>query len=181
MPNLKPFTADSETETNTDADKTPFHISAQMIHQEMEHMVFEFHIEGDLGKIKWPDTFQSREERRNELWKHTCFEVFLAANRNEETPYFEVNCSPNGDWNLYHLSGYRKDLKPYYPGRVSLLERENTDHGLRFIIGVEGLPASPWHIGLTAVIEEVSGKVTYWALAHPGKTADFHDKRGFIL
>ena len=31
-----------------------------------------------------------------------------------------------------------------------------------------------WRLGLSAVIEEMSGRKSYWALAHPPGKADFH-------
>jgi len=31
-----------------------------------------------------------------------------------------------------------------------------------------------WRLGLSAVIEETSGRKSYWALAHPPGKADFH-------
>jgi hypothetical protein len=31
-----------------------------------------------------------------------------------------------------------------------------------------------WRLGLSAVIEELGGRKSYWALAHPPGNADFH-------
>jgi hypothetical protein len=33
---------------------------------------------------------------------------------------------------------------------------------------------SPWRLGLSAIIEETSGRKSYWALAHPPGKPDFH-------
>jgi hypothetical protein len=33
---------------------------------------------------------------------------------------------------------------------------------------------APWQLNLSAVIEEKSGRKSYWALAHPPGKADFH-------
>jgi hypothetical protein len=42
-------------------------------------------------------------------------------------------------------------------------------------------PDGPWRLGVSAVIEETSGRKSYWALTHtPGK-ADFHHADGFSL
>lgn len=38
-----------------------------------------------------------------------------------------------------------------------------------------------WRLGLSAVIEEGSGCVSYWALAHPSAKPDFHHPGSFIL
>ena len=41
--------------------------------------------------------------------------------------------------------------------------------------------ASPLRLGLAAVIEEISGNQSYWALAHPPGKADFHHSDCFML
>jgi hypothetical protein len=33
---------------------------------------------------------------------------------------------------------------------------------------------APWRLGLSAVIEDTSGRMSYWALAHPAGKPDFH-------
>ena len=44
------------------------------------------------------------------------------------------------------------------------------------------LAAAPvWRLGLTAVIEEANGAVSYWALAHPSPQPDFHNATSFVL
>jgi hypothetical protein len=41
--------------------------------------------------------------------------------------------------------------------------------------GMSSLPRdAPWRLGLSAVIEETSGRKSYWALAHPPGKPDFH-------
>ena len=36
-------------------------------------------------------------------------------------------------------------------------------------------------IGLSAVIEDTAGSLSYWALHHPRSKPDFHHRGGFIL
>jgi hypothetical protein len=40
---------------------------------------------------------------------------------------------------------------------------------------------APWRLGLSAVIEETSGRKSYWALAHPLGHPDFHHADCFAL
>jgi hypothetical protein len=40
---------------------------------------------------------------------------------------------------------------------------------------------STLRVGLSAVIEEISGRRSYWALAHPPGKADFHHFDSFAL
>jgi hypothetical protein len=36
-------------------------------------------------------------------------------------------------------------------------------------------------LNVTAVIEEMNGQKSYWALAHPAAKPDFHNANGFVL
>jgi hypothetical protein len=36
-------------------------------------------------------------------------------------------------------------------------------------------------VGITTVIKHKDGEVTYWALIHQGKEADFHIRESFIV
>jgi len=38
-----------------------------------------------------------------------------------------------------------------------------------------------WRLGLSALIEDQSGGMSYWALAHPPGKPDFHHADGFAL
>ncbi len=40
---------------------------------------------------------------------------------------------------------------------------------------------STLRVGLSAVIEEVGGHRSYWALAHPSGKPDFHHSNSFVL
>jgi hypothetical protein len=39
----------------------------------------------------------------------------------------------------------------------------------------------PWRMGISAVIEEKNGNISYWALAHPKGKPDFHHRDCFTL
>jgi len=124
-----------------------------------------------------------RPSRLDELWQTTCFELFLACPGQE--PYWEFNLSPAGHWNVYRLEGYRRGLaaEPAYHQldlRVSHDPRE-----LRLVLEADlppGLAADqPLQAAITAVIQQRSGLVSYWALNHGGPEADFHRRDGFRL
>jgi hypothetical protein len=45
-----------------------------------------------------------------------------------------------------------------------------------------GLPAeATWRVGISAIVEEVDGSKSYWALAHPEGKPDFHHADCFTL
>ena len=53
--------------------------------------------------------------RTDGLWRHTCFEAFIAAAVRPE--YWEYNLSPSGAWAAYHFTGYRAGMEPLGEGR----------------------------------------------------------------
>ena len=60
------------------------------------------------GKIK--DIFlpspSVNPTRKDDLWKTTCLEFFLAIK--DLSQYWEFNLSPSGDWNVYYMAAYRR-------------------------------------------------------------------------
>ena len=122
-----------------------------------------FVLHADFDRLRIPPRRAARFA--DGLWRHTCFEVFVA--RKGERAYREFNFSPSGEWAAYEFSGYRrrsrkKIARPGWNGHVARIEANGR---LR--------------IGLSAVIEEKSGALSYWALRHPPGSPDFHDRRAF--
>ena len=121
--------------------------------------------------------------RCDDLWTSTCFEVFLAEPGAE--PYWEVNLSPSGDWNVYRLSGYRQGLapEPAISALPFVVEREGGGLDLEVTLDLGALPLAglPLELAVTAVVELRDGEILYWALTHPGAEADFHRRDGFLL
>jgi hypothetical protein len=43
------------------------------------------------------------------------------------------------------------------------------------------VPRAELQLALSAVLEDLQGRISYWALAHPPGNADFHHDAGFTL
>ena len=116
----------------------------------------------------------------DELWRTTCFELFLAQ---PGDAYAELNLSPSGAFAAYHFDHYRTGMRP--------IDLPAPDIALD--IGSERLTITvrmcedclPWdgtgRIGISAVMEDTQGCVSYWALAHPPGRPDFHHHDCFAL
>ncbi|HZR67625.1 MAG TPA: DOMON-like domain-containing protein [Burkholderiales bacterium] len=119
------------------------------------------------------------------LWKHTCCEVFVA--RRGAGAYHEFNLAPSGEWAAYAFGAYREraglDASGLDPGIV--LERSSSALELEATLRLERLSPeharAPLALGLSAVIEDVRGALSYWALAHPPGRPDFHHTGSFAL
>jgi hypothetical protein len=118
-------------------------------------------------------------ERADELWKSTCFELFARSKGSQA--YLEFNFSPSFQWAAYAFTGYRAgrcDLPTQDP-EICISPAEDW-----FFLAVEALPdlgPEPLQFGMSAIIEEIDGTKSYWALAHPPGQPDFHHPDCFIL
>lgn len=113
------------------------------------------------------------------LWKHTCFEAFLQPI--DEHGYLEFNFSPAGAWAAYRFGGRRAGRKPLElprPPLISVTREDRLETSVQLLLP----PGSrSWRAGLSAVLEDDNGCLSYWALAHAGPQPDFHDPAGFLL
>lgn len=115
--------------------------------------------------------------RADGLWRHTCFEAFIRASGKA---YHELNFSPSRQWAAYRFGGYRKKMAEADLDPPRIETRADADRfELRALVA--GLSAGPLQLGLSAVIEETSGRLSYWALAHPPGKPDFHHSDCFAL
>ena len=118
--------------------------------------------------------------RADELWRTTCFELFLRQGGDEA--YFEFNLSPSRQWAAYAFDSYRQgmaDLDVAAPAVGAAMSGEGR-HRLQAVVEFPGMPG-PWLAGLAAVIEEADGTKSYWALAHGSDKPDFHHPDSFVL
>src|SRR5437868_1070006 len=122
-----------------------------------------YRLTGDLGALRISPP--APPARTDELWKHTCFEAFVAPVAGHA--YCEINLSPSGQWAIYRFTGYRSGMAaaavkapPWSESQMA--ERELT---LRAQIELDGSPefAAAWRLGLTAVIEDAGGSLSYWS------------------
>ena len=143
----------------------------QSIDAELERMedgaVAIFIVRGDLTKLRIPQP--SVPGRADNLWRSTCFELFVSG---EGQDYREFNFSPSGQWAAYGFDGYRSGMANVNASIEIELFQENNQ--LQFSAEVRTEFSNPAHVGLTAVIEDVGGTISYWSTAFaPGKP-DFH-------
>jgi|SRR5690349_22821266 hypothetical protein len=111
------------------------------------------------------------------LWRHTCFELFA---RSPEAPgYVEFNFSPSGEWAAYRFAGYREGGTPI-DCAVPIITTRIRAEALELEVRMASIPAGA-RVGLSAVIEDDHGALSYWALRHPCARPDFHHADAFTL
>jgi hypothetical protein len=144
------------------------------------HLRLTYQLTGDIAGVRVPA--QVAAEFRNELWRHTCFELFIAASNSPA--YCEFNFSPSRCWAAYVFADYRLGMRRLDTA-PPVVQLERTQRALTLQVDMllpEQLANVPgWQLGITAVVEDVHGQCSYWALAHPGEQPDFHHRDGFVM
>jgi hypothetical protein len=139
-------------------------------------LTLRYIVTGTIGDLRMPPV--ATPGRADRLWEHTCFEVFLAPA--PLASYYEFNFASSRQWAGYRFNSHRR-------GRTDITEVKAPDIAVQSgaeryqleaaveLDRVAGLPNDAmWLMGLSVVIEETNGVLSYWALTHPPGKADFH-------
>jgi hypothetical protein len=151
--------------------------------QEPGILVFQYSLEAEMSRVRVPPS--GAGGRVDALWKHTCFEAFVA--HAEGPGYHEFNFSPSLDWAVYRFSAYREGMSPAEIGRAPEISLRRGEDGLVLQSSVrlghmaDLRDARHLRIALAAVIEDENGRLSYWGLRHPPGKPDFHHPNGFAL
>jgi len=158
-------------------------IETRVVWTERGSVAVRYSLNGDMTRLRFP---RPRAPRRADgLWQHTCFEVFIAEKGRQ--PYWEFNFSPSGEWAVFAFKSYR-DGRPIENDRLNpdiTVRSAANSFELEAIVRLDRLqaiePQMPLRMGLSAVIEENEGMLSYWALKHPAGKPDFHHPDSFAL
>ncbi|MGZ3788543.1 MAG: hypothetical protein ACXVLQ_08480 [Bacteriovorax sp.] len=150
-----------------------------------ESLFLSFRIKEGLSLIDLGSS-TPRKERTMQLWEKTCFEFFL---KNEEGSYVEFNFSPNFEWNCFYFQKKGDAIKEWEtmnrPATEILL---SIDHYFLFVeMRKELFPkgffdtSTQLQAGITSVIKDVKGGLSYWALTHKDTRPNFHQFDSFTI
>ena len=136
------------------------------------------------GALRLPPA--RRSEAADELWRHTCCELFAGAAG--AAAYREFNWSPSGLWAAYSFSDYRV-LDASAPNMNLAAPRiafatDSAGWTLTARLDASALPiaaAGAIELGVAAVLEAADGSLSYWALQHAAPRPDFHRRESFVL
>jgi hypothetical protein len=152
------------------------HIEVGVARPRVDSLVLSYIVTGKMSDVRMPPVMAAT--RSDELWRHTCFEAFVRASSGAE--YYEFNFAPSTQWAAYRFSSYRSGVCVAAEIGMPLIEvRSSPDcYTLQASLELDRLSGLPrkawWRLGLSALIEDTSGRKSYWALAHPPGKPDFH-------
>ena len=141
-------------------------------------LTLRYILTGDVSALRLPPS--SPQQRTDDLWKHTCFEAFVLCPPGPA--YRELNLDPSTRWAAYRFDACRQGMALADIPEPQITVTTSPDRlDLQAMITLDLPPTALWRLGLSAVIEETSGRLSYWALAHPSGRPDFHHADCFTL
>jgi len=147
--------------------------------REGDGLILRYLLSGDVDRLAIPAP--AAPARVDGLWNHTCFEAFVGGDGDGDGDgYLEFNFAPSSEWAAYRFDGYRLGMAPL-TGIAAPRIATTTMAGALEVRVALALPAGAVRLGLTAVIEAVGGRTSYWALRHPADLPDFHHAGGLVL
>ena len=152
-------------------------IEVEVARPRADGLVLSYIVTGKMGDMRMPPVVAAA--RGDELWRHTCFEAFVR--RSPDAAYYEFNFAPSTQWAAYRFSGYRSGMR-VADEIERAADRSAIEPESLHVAGLAGRwigcrachAGARWRLGLSAVIEDTSGRKSYWALAHPPGKPDFH-------
>lgn len=158
-------------------------VNADLIFLESKKLQAQFQIIDEQDIFAWPEESLSLPgivfQRKDDLWKETCFEVFLQPEFSQD--YYELNFSLSSAWNCYHFDEYRNPQPPKQSQFFNVEQLVWQPTLKKLIIDMSMQETKKFNIGLTTILRSTEGAVGYYALKHVLDKPDFHQKDSFIL
>jgi len=145
-------------------------IEVDVVRPGISTLSLSYVVTGEIGALRIPPIATSA--RADELWRHTCFEAFVRSAPG--AAYYEFNFAPSTQWAAYRFDKYRAGMRVAAEFGAPRIEVRSAPRRFTLQAELTGLPDGIWSLGLSAVIEEAGGGLSYWALAHPPGKPDFH-------
>ena len=139
-----------------------------------------YNVVGDPKKFVIPEIIPN-PQFTNDLWKNTCFELFVSQEGTER--YIEWNFSLNGNWAQYAFCKYRTpiEISPAPPR----IDSNHSENQITLIAEVD-IPrtffpdSANFLVGISTVLENIEGELGYYAIHHNHNHPDFHNRAHFV-
>jgi hypothetical protein len=155
-------------------------VEVEIARSSATYLTLSYVVTGPLCDLRLPSPASAR--RGDALWEHTCFEAFIRV----APGYYEFNFAPSTTWAAYWLRGYRSGMEAAHEiGDPAITVQSSSErYTLQAVLDLDRLsrlPRAAWRLGVSALIEDINGRKSYWALAHPPGKPDFHHSDCFAL
>jgi HSP20 family molecular chaperone IbpA len=135
-----------ELQPHSDSPRLPVDgLTAEARRREGGKLELVYRLSGELEALLIPEL--SNPNRADELWKHTCFEIFIL--QAEVPGYVEFNFAPTGQWAAYSFRSRRSGMRNI---------EQVGEQGLRITLAVAGFSMSDLDIEVETNQLTVRGK-----------------------
>ena len=144
-----------------------------------DKLTLEYQILGDLSHYHFPK--QTKQERANELWLDTTFELFIAPTNSDE--YWEINISPSTQWNVYHFTSYKEGMKE--SNIISQPTIKTDEYHNEYRLTFESSVPKEYfdqasHINLCVILLDQKGVRHFYSIKRREGSPNFHDRDYFM-
>lgn len=146
-----------------------------------DSVFISYKLQGALSTVDM-GTGIPKHTRVMKLWEKTCFELFI---KDAKDSYIEFNFSPDFEWNCFFFEKKGDTLAEYKRMELVKFDILFSNEIVHVIVELQK-KMFPDHFfegklsaGITSVIKEKNGNLSYWALSHHDTKPNFHDFRSF--
>ena len=140
---------------------------------EDKNFKLEYQVKGEVNNYIFSKP--SREKRANELWRATCFELFLAPK--ESLNYWELNLSPSKAWNFYAFDNYKLCMREEKNISLPIIhisqKKNNYSLSLKFNFDRELKEAD---FNLAVILLDREKNRHFYSINRKENGVDFHDR-----
>ncbi|WP_455200022.1 DOMON-like domain-containing protein [Kaarinaea lacus] len=163
------------------ADRLSITVSGKVI-LDKNLIQISYQLQGNVNEINLPQ-HSERASRKDKLWESTCFELFIT--KTGISDYWEYNLSPSKDWAVFRFTDYRENKTDELTISNIVIDTR-IDNGTLFELNSslplpDTLAGHRIRVGISAVIQDNSNDIHYYALDHHKQQPDFHDRKSFTI
>lgn len=157
-----------------DAEKSPAVKLETQLNSQEDAFFVSYKLTGALTSLELGA--EPVHERKIKLWEKTCFELFI---KNQSGQYMEFNFSPVFEWNAFFFNQKGDALKEWEKIKQVKIDILHSLEVFQLIAEIKkaDFPEGFFNhceAGLTTVLKEKDGRLSYWALSHEDKRPNFH-------
>ena len=170
---------------NHDTEEENIEIKASL-EVNRERVIVEYIVTGELNNYIF-ENLKVKQQRANELWKATCFELFISPR--ESLNYWELNISTSKEWNCYAFDNYKENMRE--EKNISIPNIEITQKKDTYILscelnfGIGGVSPEHSNFNLAIILLDTDRVRHFYSINKKNGIVDFHNKdfwkkRGYL-
>ncbi len=164
---------------NNDKEKKDIRIQASL-EINKKTLTLEFTVLGEIKNYIFNEP--CIQARADELWKKTCFELFIAQNNNSS--YYELNISPSSNWNFYSFLDYKTNMKEEKNVSKPFIHSSKIRDKYRLSFEFdfyEEFTEKELIFNLAVILLDTKGVRHFYSIHRREEKVDFHDREYWSL